>query len=256
MHDRRWICALVTGLLLAGVARSVLAQNEAKSQPAKESGKEAGKDATGKETKEATGKEVLGSKEKTYLIEFRNKPWQGIFEWLTDQTGLPFIGGVQPPTGTFNYISPKGTPLRPHKATLPEVIDILNEGLLTKNYILIRRPTAFTLVPADEKIPSNLVPQILVEELDKHGLSEIVQVVYKLKTLNADEFAPEVKKMMGSFSEVAVVSRSNQLVLQDTVGSLKRLMKLIEDIESTDAGQAETFSYKCKYVRAREAEQV
>lgn len=250
MPDRRWMYALVTGLLLAGAARSVLAQNEAKTQPAKESGKEATKD-----TSKDASKEAAVPKEKTYIVEFRNKPWAGIFEWLVDQTGLPLIGDNQPPTGVFNYIAPR-TGLKPKQYTLSEVVDILNEGLITKKYILLRRPAAWQLVPADEKIPSELVPKVLVEDLDKHGNSEIVQIVYTLKTLNADEFAPEAKKMMGNFSEVAVLSRSNQLVLQDTVGSLKRLMKLVDDIESSDSGQAETFSHKCLYVRARDAEQV
>ncbi|MCI0680644.1 MAG: hypothetical protein L0Y71_00955 [Gemmataceae bacterium] len=262
MNDRRWMYAVVTGLLLAGAARSVLAQNEAqneaKSQPAKEASKDAGKDAdkaTGKEAAKQPAR-TAGPKEKVYVIEFRNKPWSGIFEWLTDQTDLPLISDIPAPSGTFTYIHPKGTPLRPHKATLPEVIDIINEGLLAKKFILLRRATAFTLVPADDKIPSDLVPRILVEDLDKHGLSEIVQIVYTLKTLNVDEFAPEAKKMLGNFSEVNVISRTNQLVLQDTVLNLKRLLKLVGEIEGNESNQAEMYTHECIYVRARDAEQV
>ncbi len=71
MRNRRWMYALLTGLALAGAARSVLAQNETKDkEPAKEPAKEATREgASSKET----------AKDKRYLFEMRNKPWAGVF---------------------------------------------------------------------------------------------------------------------------------------------------------------------------------
>src|SRR5262245_13398630 len=141
MRDRRWIFALVTGLLVAGAARSVLAQTTGKD----------GKDAPAKEPAKQA---APSDKEKYYLIELRGKPWQGVFDWLSDQTGLPFISskGQQPaPTATFNLTVPKGKEAKKYY-TMPEIIDIINEGLLAEKYVLIRRASAFTVVPADEEI--------------------------------------------------------------------------------------------------------
>src|SRR5262245_5405211 len=257
MHDRRWTFALLTGLLIAGAARSVLAQNDSKAQPAKEPGKEATAPKTD-ETKAQPGKEpgregtAPKSKEKTYVFEMRNKPWAGVIEWLVDNTGLPFISDNTPPTGTFTYVAPR-TGLNPKALTMSEIFDVVNENLIAKKFVLIRRPAAITLVPADEKIPVELVPKISIDELSKFGNSEIVQVEYPLKSLIAEEIAPEAKKLLGNFSEVVVLSRANRLVLQDNVGSLRRLIKMIEDIEKNEEG-AETYTHKCIYVRARDAE--
>ncbi len=237
MQDRRWTFALLTGLLLAGAARSVLAQHETKAQPAKEPAKEA---------------TAPKSKEKTYLFEMRNKPWAGVIEWLSDNTGLPFISDNTAPSGTFTFVEPR-TGLQPKQRTMAEIFDMVNENLIAKKFVLIRRPAAIALVAADEKIPVELVPQVPIEELAKYGNSEIVQVVYPLKSLIAEEIAPEAKKLLGNFGEVVVLARANQLVLQDNVGTLRRLIKMLEGIEKSEEG-VETHSHKCIYVRARDAE--
>src|SRR5262245_21495465 len=61
--------------------------------------------------------------EKTYTFEMSNKPWQEVFEWLTEKTGRPFIAATTP-KGSFHYMPPKDK-----KYTISEIIDIVNEGL-------------------------------------------------------------------------------------------------------------------------------
>src|SRR5262245_12062209 len=46
------------------------------------------------------------SPEKKVRFEFRDKRWQEVLEWLTEQTGLNVIS-VNKPTGTFTFIAPK-----------------------------------------------------------------------------------------------------------------------------------------------------
>ena len=84
--------------------------------------------------------------------------------------------------------------------------------------------------------------------------SEIVSTIKELKQQNADEFAPEVKKMMGPFGKVVLLSKTNQLLLQDSVGNLRQIMDIIDKNEASDTSVAETYSYKCKYIRASSAE--
>src|SRR5260370_166774 len=70
-------------------------------------------------------------------IEFQKRAerWNAVLEWLSEKTGLPVIG--TPPDGTFQYIAPKAVGDAPKK-TIPEIIDIINEALLDKHYMLIR----------------------------------------------------------------------------------------------------------------------
>jgi type II secretion system protein D len=188
------------------------------------------------------------SRPKTVAFEMRDKPWSSVLEWLSDQTGLPVITSYKP-TGTFSFIDPKKK-----EYTIPEIIDILNEGLLEKKFVLIRRERSFTIVPADEKIPPDYLPRIRLEDLEGHGNTEIAQIVLPLTSLVAEDLQPEVKKMMGPFGEAVAMAKANQLILTDTVGNLKRVCKTIKDIEETENQGKETFSHVCRYIKARDAE--
>ncbi len=117
--------------------------------------------------------------EKLYTLEFRAKPWSSVFEWLVDKTGLPMVS-THVPTGTFSFIAPAG-----RKYSMPEIIDIVNEGLLAHKYVLLRRPSSFVVVPADEKIDPALIPLIHLNELPERGDTEIVRVAVPLKRLLA-----------------------------------------------------------------------
>jgi hypothetical protein len=184
-----------------------------------------------------------GRKEdQAFLFEMRGKTWGAVFEWLTDKTGRPFISRDIPP-GTFNFITQKD-----QKFTIPQVIDIINDGLYPLKYVLIDKGTSFTVYPADLDFEA---PRVAPEDLSKHGQTEIVATVLKLKSLVAEDLAPEVKKQLGPFGKVVPLPSLNQMILQDRVVTLQRIIATIRE-----ADQAETFSHKCVFIRAREAESV
>src|SRR4051812_17123688 len=45
--------------------------------------------------------------DKEIAFEMRAKPWATVFEWFSDQTGMPFSSQYAPPSGTFTFINPK-----------------------------------------------------------------------------------------------------------------------------------------------------
>jgi type II secretory pathway component GspD/PulD (secretin) len=235
---------LAFGAILALMLGAAAAQDSgAKKEPdKKEPDKKAGADKNGEPQKKVEPK----AKEKLYSLEFRQKPWQNVFEWLSDKSGLPFISKYQP-TGTFNFIAPTG-----HKYTMAQVIDIINEGLLESKYVLLRRSNSLTLVPADEKIDGVLVPLVSMEELAERGDTEVVKVVLQLHKLLAEEQAPEAKKMMSPYGEVVPLITANQVVLTDNAKTLRQVIKITQKNDETDAN--ESFTYKCKSIRAKEVE--
>src|SRR5215471_17315978 len=157
--------------------------------------------------------------QKKIVFQAAGLPWKDVFQWLAKETGKPIISSAYKPTGSFTIDVPKGAAY-----TLPETIDLVNEALIDQKYILIQKERSFTLVPADEKVPAELVPQIDVKDLDKRGETEIVRTTLELRSLDAEVMQEQVKRMMGKFSEVAAIPAANQLVLTDTVGSIKRVI--------------------------------
>jgi len=197
------------------------------------------------------------SQEKRLPFEMRDKPWREVFEWLSDQTGLPVICAYSP-TGTFTFISPRDADKQPRKYTIPEIIAMINEGLRagppTQRYVLIRRQRSFTLVPANEEIrPGGVLPRVTLDELPSRGKAEIVSVILPLQALVAEDVAPEVQKMMGPLGKVVAISKANRLYLVDTAADLERVVMMIKDIEKNEC--AEVYTFQCKYIKARDAEQ-
>jgi type II secretory pathway component GspD/PulD (secretin) len=165
---------------------------------------------------------------KAYAVEFRDRPWGQVLDWLADQSRLPVVSPSRP-TGTFTFLAPGGKTY-----TLPGVIDLLNEALLShpgQKYLLIRRERSFLLAPADEKIDPGSIPHVPPEELGGRGKTEVVSVTFPLKSVSAGEVAPDVAKLLGPFGQVVAMKKANRLVVQDTAGNLRRVHELLRDIE-------------------------
>src|SRR5262249_54453410 len=155
--------------------------------------------------------------EKTYQIKMEGKPWKAVFNWLATETELPVIYNFVP-TGSFSFA---GSEKR--RYTLPELVDIINTGLLsneaTQKYFIIRAGDKFTLVRADEKIDPSLLPKVAESDLATHGNTEVVVVTKQLTSMDADTVAPKFKKLKGDFAEYTP-RPGNRLNIQPTVGNL------------------------------------
>ena len=160
---------------------------------------------------------------KSIAFEMRDKPWIGdkgsVLEWLSDQTGMPVSISSAKPTGTLTFINPHADG-PPKQYSLAEVIDILNGELLKQKLILVRRAHTFSIEPADEKLDPAVLPRVSPAELDQYGDTELVSVVFPLTSLVAEDFAGEVKGMLGPLGTVVALAQANKLVVQDTTANL------------------------------------
>lgn len=183
-------------------------------------------------------------------FEMRNKPWASVFEWLSDQTGLPYASNYPPPPGTLTFINPRDPKTKEErKYNLLEVYDTINEILqITTKHTLLRRDNLLTMIPADAEIPGTLIPRITLEELEQRAKTDIVEVVIKLKgQINAEEFAPDVKRMLGPFGRVTPLAFSNSLMIRSDVATL---LRQLPEINPKLDDSAHIYAHKCVYVRA------
>src|SRR5262245_6100754 len=193
-------------------------------------------------------------KSKLIKFEMSGELWSKVIEWYSQVSGLPFVSTVKPPTGTFNFI-PSKVNSKPKEYTIAEITDILNEALIEKGYIILRADASFTLHPADLKIDPSRVPLVTEEGLIDRGIKEVVQLQFKINTLDAESLVPEVAALLGPFKQVSALKEANQLVMIDQAGNLRRVVRMIREIEE-DQKNAETFTHRCRFVKARDAERV
>ncbi|HYV34408.1 MAG TPA: VIT domain-containing protein [Gemmataceae bacterium] len=188
--------------------------------------------------------------EKTFTLANGVVPWGQTLETLSDITGLPILGPSRP-IGNLKFtpaIDPKTG--RAKQYTEAEIIDVLNESLLDQKLMIIRREASIMLWPADEPLPLELVKHVQVEDLYKLAKTEFVRINYQLFSMQADIFAPSVKKMMSPFGQVIPLDEANQLIMIESVGNLREIVKTIGSIENDESGRASSYTFKCMYVRA------
>jgi hypothetical protein len=162
-----------------------------------------------------------------YTFAVRGQPWSKVLAWYADASGRALV--CEPVTGTFTFIPPR----EKRTYTLDEIGDILDDGLLIqKNCVLIRRTRTLTVVPADDPALHKWIPMVRPEELGKRSKSEVVKVAVLLAVVPSEHLVPHVKKLMTPCGQAIPVGGTNQLILIDTVGTLRRVVPKIKEIEA------------------------
>jgi hypothetical protein len=168
---------------------------------------------------------------KNLVFPFESAPWRKVFVWLTEETNRPFILNFCP-TGTFVYYGPPG---KAH--SLPEVIDILNQGLNCaarglQQFVIVNRPRGFSLMATDEKLDMAFLPRVRLEDLPQHGDTEFAVVVVSQAILDeAGLTLAEIKSSLGPLGEIAGGNGADQFVIADTVVQLRQLFRKLDDID-------------------------
>lgn len=196
---------------------------------------------------------VAVAKEKLITFQMSDKPWESVMQFYANETGLAFNSVEKAPSGTFNFMPPKDPKTGAYKQyTISGVTDLINESLLSKNYVLIRGETTFRLWPADKPIDVTLVRRVRPEDLQTLGARDMVQTTLQLRILSAPDQVADVKKMMSPTGECVALSGSNTLLMTDLAGNLRRI---IEDLKESEDGDrvSEQVAHKCEYVKARDA---
>ncbi len=194
-----------------------------------------------------TGAEKKPEKPRTFKFEARDLPWDKALDILAGEAQVPWTGSYKP-GGSFNI---GGTP---KEYTVAEVLDLMNDSLKTQKYILIRRPDSIMVISSEDPqgINPDLIPRIKVDDLEvdllpsrqKHGRTELAQVIFPLNTLTREEAERDIKTVLGPFGKTATIAKGDKLLVTDTVGNLRRAKKLLDEIDAgpSSAGDFDVIS--------------
>jgi hypothetical protein len=185
-----------------------------------------------KEPGDADPRKKKDAQEKKFPFKMKDVPWDEVLERFSEISGLVRTTTTKP-KGNFTFQPP--TPETQY--TLAEITDIINEALSAQNFVLIRRQVSFFIHPTNEKLDYISSPRTELSDLETLGKTEIVQVLIPLTKLKAAEVAPEIKKMLSPFGEISCLEKTNTLFLMDSAGNLRRVVRLIQELDAGDAGK-------------------
>ncbi|WP_254507560.1 secretin N-terminal domain-containing protein [Anatilimnocola floriformis] len=181
-------------------------------------------------------------------FQFAYTPWKDVIQWFAEQAGFSLVTDSNFPPGTFNYSDNTRT------YSPAQALDLLNKVLITKGFRLYRSERMLFLLSADDELPDTFATRIAEADLDKpHGDFEIAQCQFQLSKITAEEAEAEIKRLLGREGKVIILSKARQLVVTDTVGSLKQVRNAIKAIENPDTPKEDNLTIiKLEYVRPSE----
>jgi type II secretory pathway component GspD/PulD (secretin) len=181
---------------------------------------------------------------KKVTFKMKDVPWDEVLDWYSNESGLTPIYNVKP-TGKFTFIPPKPDA----RYTLEEITDILNEAMASQKLFLLRRQVSYTIISTTEKLDFGPIPRYEVSDLEKLPKTQLVQLLIPLTNMAVEEVAPEVRKLLTPYGEVSTQTKTNTLVIFDSAGNLRRIVKIIEHAE---AGSQNFFFHRCLWKKAQD----
>ncbi len=175
-------------------------------------------------------------------FSFERTPWREVIRWLADQCDLA-LQYEELPAGSFTYSDAK-------TFSLPEAIDRVNLFLLPQGYTLVRSGRLLSVInlgdPRSLQQLDALAELITPLELDTRNQHDVVKCVFPLQELDAQDAVEELStiKLM---TKPAVFSKTNQLMITDTVAKLKNVKTILDAFgpKGLDNGTVmKTFSLK------------
>ena len=155
--------------------------------------------------------------ENGWSFNFQDAPWTVVLKNFAQSAGFS-MQFLSEPTGTFSYYDEKPYSLR-------GAIDVFNDYLLQRGFILIRDETKLTVASTAKQIPDNLVPFVSVHQLHGLGRNELASVALPLQ--NTDGAAEEIQQLLSPVGRVRTLSNSGRVIVTDTGTYLRRIRDLM-----------------------------
>ena len=172
---------------------------------------------------------------------FKGQTWDQILDYFSRTTGLPVVREAESPKGQVDFLSSR-------TYTLPEALTTLNQLLQTQGVMLrVEHDKLYLQKLTDmkrENIPT-YVGSLPADVTD----DTIVTLMIPLRTARVTPVAERLGALVGTYGSVTPLEPQNSLILVETAGQVRRMLKLIETIDQSEP-DAEVRYFAIKYAKA------
>jgi len=172
---------------------------------------------------------------------FKGQSWDQILDYFSRTTSLPIVRETEVPKGSVDYISARAY-------TLPEALSTLNQLLQTQNVMLrVEKDKLYLQKLADmkrENIPTfvNELPATVTDDT-------IVTLMLPLKTARVGPISTQLANLVGTYGSVTALEAQNSLILVETAGQVRRMLKMIDSIDHAEPDNEVRF-YPLRHAKA------
>jgi hypothetical protein len=170
--------------------------------------------------------------QKKFSFKMQNALWSEVLDWYAKELGLKAVPAEKPLLkGGLTFIPQNGK-----EYTLTEITDIINDGLMQQQHLLIpnRKTNTFTIVPADKRIDPALATRIKLDELKDRENTELVEVAIPLPAdMKAKMWAHMLLKLLSQFGSITWDEQANTLFVIDLAARVRRIAQTVNGRAST-----------------------
>lgn len=164
----------------------------------------------------------------TFAFEFDRTPWRDVIRWLADSTELA-LQYEELPTGSFTYSDRR-------LYTQQGAIDRVNLFLLPQGFTLVRTGSLLSVInlgdPRSKLQLDTLAEMVSLKDLDTLEDHTVVKCLFPLTELSPDDAVEELS-VLNLMAQPAVLSKTEQLLVTDTVAKLKSIRTIIDSFSPT-----------------------
>ncbi len=161
-------------------------------------------------------------------FSFDRAPWRDVIRWIAEECDLA-LHFEDLPTGSISYTDP-------NSFNQQEAIARMNLFLLPEGYSLVRSGELLSVInlgdPRGMQQLDALAELVAVEQLDELSNHEVVKCLFSLGEIKADEAVRELSALE-LMTTPAVFSKTNRLMITDTVAKLKNVKTILEAFETS-----------------------
>ena len=159
-------------------------------------------------------------------FSFEGAPWRDVINWLAEESDLALhVGDV--PTGSFTYSDP-------NPFTHQEAIDRVNLFLLPEGFTLVRSGKLLSVINLGDSRSMQqldaLAKLVTVEQLDQQNDHDVVKCFFPLGDFEAEDAVEELSALK-LMTTPAVFTKTNRLMITDTVAKLKSAKAILDAFE-------------------------
>jgi general secretion pathway protein D len=193
-------------------------------------------------TRAATGPTTLATK---ISINFKDAPLDTVIEFLSQTVGFAIVkeGALE---GRVTIVSKQ--PVSPEEA-----LTLVNAGLKVNGFTAIRDGRVLRIAARDKAKKGNIPVHFGGKPEDVEDSEELITQVIPIQNVSATKLREDLKPMIGNDADVTANEGSNTIIITDSSSSIRRIVKIISNLDQHEATTAEIRIVQLKYANAAAA---
>ena len=161
--------------------------------------------------------------EGTIQYSYVDLPYADMIKSYAKKASLDMTFVADSPDGNFKFTGNR-------EMNYLDAMDMLNEQLILKKRILIRKEAGLFLYDLEQGIPESMIPTITVGEMANRGRYEVVRCEFDVTGLDANDLRNQIIDLVATVhqSKILPIASANLLIVQESVGKLRKINNYIQ----------------------------